>query len=213
MKTKSVMFPCGKLKLEGSCYYPDGKGKSPAVVLCHPHPIYGGSMDNNVILALASALVKKSMTAFMFNFRGVGKSQGSFGGGVDEQEDVAAALDWLVAQPEVDNSKLGVAGYSFGAAVALPEACRDPRVRALALISPALMEQAKITQLRDCKIPKLIVSGDADDLISNEQLKLMEREAADPKRFEVVPGANHFWISHEVTLADKVVTFFSVLFT
>jgi dipeptidyl aminopeptidase/acylaminoacyl peptidase len=70
---------------------------------------------NNVILALASALVKQSIIAFMFNFRGVGRSQGNFGGGIDEQDDVAAALNWLMAQREVDTVRIGLAGYSFGA--------------------------------------------------------------------------------------------------
>jgi alpha/beta superfamily hydrolase len=212
MKTKNVFFPCGKLKLEGFCYYPDGKGKFPAVVLCHPHPVYGGSMDNNVILALASALVKKSIIAFMFNFRGVGRSQGSFGGGIDEQDDVAAALNWLVAQREADTGRIGLAGYSFGALVALPQACRDPRIRAVALISPAIMEQGTIAQLKNCTIPKLIISGDADKSISSEQLRLMNQEAAEPKRLELISGADHFWLSQEISLADKVVTFFSAVF-
>lgn len=213
MKTKDVFFPCGKLKLEGSCYYPDGKGKFPAVVLCHPHPLYGGSMDNNVILAVASALAKKSIIALMFNFRGVGRSQGSFGGGEDEQQDLKAAIDWLAAQPEVDSGKIGVAGYSFGAFVALPQARQDPRVRALALISPALMDDTKMAQLSDYRVPKFIISGSADEHVAEKQLKLMEQKAADPKRLEIIPGADHFWVGHEAMLAERVMTFFSVLFT
>jgi hypothetical protein len=169
-------------------------------------------MNNNVIQALASALVNKSIISFLFNFRGVGRSQGSFSG-IDEQEDVAAAMNWLASQHEVDTDKIGLAGYSFGASVALPEACRDPRVRALALISPGLIEQINIAQLREYTVPKLIISGSADEVISNEQLKLMEREAADPKRFEIISGADHSWLSLESELADKVTTFFSVLFT
>ncbi len=206
------MFSCGKFKLEGACYYPDAKGKFPAVILCHPHPLYGGSMANNVIMALASALIKMSIIAFMFNFRGVGRSQGSFGGGIDEQDDVVAALNWLMTQSEVDTVKIGLAGYSFGALVALPVACRDPRIKAVALISPSIVEQDTVAQLKNCTIPKLIISGDADKSISNEQLGLLNREAADPKRFELVSGADHFWLSQETSLADKVVTFFSVLF-
>ena len=213
MKTKNVTFPCGELKLEGACYYPDGKGRFPAVALCHPHPLYGGSMDNNVILAVAAALAKQSIIAFMFNFRGVGRSQGSFGGGENEQQDLKAAIDWLAKQPEVAAGRIGVAGYSFGAFVALPEAHHDPRVRALALISPALMDDAKITQLGDCRIPKFIISGSADEHVAEKQLKLMEQKAADPKRLEIIPGADHFWLGNEATLAERVVTFFSAAFT
>ena len=92
-------------------------------------------MDNNVILSVSSALVEKSIIAFMFNFRGVGGSQGSYGDGIAEQEDVAAAISWLVSQPAVDSNRVGLLGYSFGAAVALSVACVDARVRAVALIS------------------------------------------------------------------------------
>lgn len=212
MKTKPVMFPCGKLELEGCCYYPDSEGKFPGIVMCHPHPLYGGSMNNNVIMALSSALVKKSMVAFMFNFRGVGRSQGEFGYGTAEQEDISAALEWMETQPEVDRTKLGVAGYSFGASVALPEACRDPRVRALVLISPALTEPAKIAQLKNCQIPGLIISGDADDFVSEEQLKLIQKEGSVSTQIEIIPGVDHFWISHEAEMADRVTTFFSGLF-
>jgi hypothetical protein len=151
------------------------------------------------------------MIAFLFNFRGVGRSQGSFSG-IDEQEDVAAAINWLALQHEVDTDKIGLAGYSFGASVALPEACRDPRVRALALVSPGLIEQINIAQLREYTVPKLIISGSNDEVISNEQLKLMEQEAADPKRFEVISGADHSWFSQETIMAGKVASFFNVVF-
>jgi alpha/beta superfamily hydrolase len=212
VKTKNTFFPCGKLNLEGVFYYPDRTGKSSGVVLCHPYPLYGGSMNNNVIMALASALPPKGIIAFMFNFRGVGNSQGKFDNGIGEQEDVKAAIDWLESQPEVDAGKIGIAGYSFGASVALPEAHHDPRVRALALISPALMDEPKITQLSDYPVPKLIISGDADEFVPSAQLDLMKQKAAEPKQFEIIPGVNHFWLGHETIMAEKVATFFSMLF-
>ncbi len=159
MKIKHVLFPCGDLTLEGACYYPADPGKFPGVVICHPHPLYGGSMGNKVVREIASALIKHSIIAFTFNFRGVGKSQGNYGNGIDEKKDVVAAIDWLSSQPEVEKSKIGLAGYSFGASVALPEACDDPRVSALALISPALLDQPKMEQLRNCTMPGLIICG------------------------------------------------------
>jgi alpha/beta superfamily hydrolase len=212
MKNKDVLFPCGQLQLEGVCYYPDGAGKFPGVVLCHPHPRYGGSMINNVILELATVLPSKGIIAFIFNFRGVGKSQGSFDSGIGEQEDVKAAIDWLVSQPEADTGRIGVAGYSFGASVALPETRHDPRVRALALISPALMDDPKISHLSDYPIPKLIISGDADEYVSSRQLDLVKQQTAEPKQFEIIHGVDHFWHGYEDTLAEKVTTFFDVVF-
>jgi alpha/beta superfamily hydrolase len=164
-------------------------------------------MDNNVVMSISSALVKESMVAFMFNFRGVAGSQGRFGGGKAEQEDVTAALNWVLAQPEADGGRVGLAGYSFGATVALPVACSEDRVRALALVSmPPGPEQ--ISQLKNCTKPKLIICGTEDMVVPIEQAQLVSREAAKPKQFELVSGADHSWWGYEAVLAEKVVTFF-----
>lgn len=212
MKHKNIQFLCGTLILEGICYYPEGRGKFPGVVLCHPHPLYGGSMYNNVIMALASALPMKGIIAFAFNFRGVGRSQGRFDNGIGEKEDVQAAVDWLILQPEVDAGNIGMSGYSFGASVALPEARHDLRVRALALISPALLDESKIAQLVDYPVTKFIISGDADEYIPINQLEQMKQKTADPKKFEIVSGVNHFWHGYEAIMAEKVAAFFSEVF-
>jgi alpha/beta superfamily hydrolase len=164
-------------------------------------------MDNNVIMAIGSALVERSIIAFMFNFRGAGGSQGSYGGGKAEQEDAAAAISWVVTQPEVDGNRVGLSGYSFGAAVALPVACTDDRVRALALISmPPGAEQ--ISQLKNCAKPKLLICGTNDIVLPLEQAQLMSREAAEPKQFELISGADHIWWGYESALAEKVAGFF-----
>ncbi|MCJ7514731.1 MAG: dienelactone hydrolase family protein [Dehalococcoidia bacterium] len=207
LRQRRVSFPCGKLTLEGLCYFPERDGVFPAVVVCHPHPLYGGSMDNNVVLSIGSALAAESIIALMFNFRGVGGSQGSFGGGKAEQEDAAAAINWIIAQPEVDGNKVGLAGYSFGAAVVLPVACADDRVRALALVSlPPGAEQ--ISQLKSCAKPKLLICGTNDMVVPLEQAQLMNREAAEPKQFELISGADHIWWGYEAVLAEKVANFF-----
>ena len=207
LRQSAVSFLCGKLILEGLYYFPDSDGVFPAVALCHPHPLYGGSMDNNVIMAVSSALVERSIIAFMFNFRGVGRSQGSYGDGIAEQEDVAAALSWLISQPAVDSNRVGLLGYSFGAAVALPVACADERVKALALISlpPG---SSQMSQLKGCTKPKLIVCGTDDFVVPLDQAKLMDREAAEPKQLEIVSGADHFWREYETVLGEKVTVFF-----
>jgi alpha/beta superfamily hydrolase len=164
-------------------------------------------MDNNVILALSSALVKKSIVAFMFNFRGVGGSQGKFGGGVAEKEDVAAAIDWVMSQPEMDNDRLGLAGYSFGAIVSLPTGCALNTIKALALISmPSGTEQT--VQLKSCFKPKLIISGTDDMVVPVKVAKLMDKETAEPKQFELIQGADHVWWEYEEALAMKVAGFF-----
>jgi alpha/beta superfamily hydrolase len=207
LRQKRISFPCGKLNLEGLCYFPETNGIFPAVVLCHPHPLYGGSMDNNVILAVSSALVEKSIIAFMFNFRGVGSSQGRFGGGTAEREDATAAVSWIISQAEVDSGRVGLAGYSFGAAVALPVACADERVKALALISIPY-ERSQVSQLKNCAKPKFLICGTNDFVLPVEQARQMYKEAAEPKQFELISGADHMWWGYEEKLASKVAEFF-----
>lgn len=168
-------------------------------------------MDNNVIQAAGSALVEQGIIAFMFNFRGAGGSEGSFGGGVAEQEDVAAAISWLVSQPKVDASKVGLLGYSFGASVGLSVACNDERVKAMVLISPPV-EASQISQLKGCDKPKLIMCGTDDFVIPLDRAELIGREASEPKQFELVTGADHFWWGYEAIMTEKVAAFWDGLF-
>ena len=206
-RQREIVFSCGDIKLEGSCYFPSGAGVFPAVTVCHPHPLYGGSMYNNVIMAVSSALVDRSIIALTFNFRGVGHSQGSFGAGIAEQDDIRAALDWLAFQPEVEANKLGLAGYSFGATVALPVGCGNTQVKAMALISPPI-EPSQVVILKDCTKPKLVVCGDQDSMISYADVETAIQEAAEPKQLELISDADHFWLGFEKELAKKVADFF-----
>lgn len=211
MKGEYVTFPCGKLKLEGIFYRSDVADGLPAVVICHPHPLYGGSMNNNVTQAIAAALVKLSMNALLFNFRGVGASGGSYGGGKDEQKDIGAALDWLQKRPEVSARRLGLAGYSFGAGVAFPVACADERVKGIALVSP-YFEDEQQSLLRNCVKPKLIMGGSDDQVVLADIVLLYGREAAEPKQVEIVKGPDHFWNGYEDEMAETVAGFFGDLF-
>ncbi len=206
LKQEPVSFPCGELSLEGTYYLPEGTGAFPGVVLCHPHPLFGGSMDNNVIYSVTKALTEKSIAVLTFNFRGVGGSQGKYGGGLEEQDDVTSAIDYLSSRLDTDKGRVGLAGYSFGAMMALPVAIADKRVKALALISmPPGPEQ--ISQLKDCFTPKLLISGTNDTVVPVEKARLMAREAGEPKETEIIQGADHIWWGYEEVLAEKVTEF------
>lgn len=207
MKPIQVSFPCGSITLEGLFYSPPEREAVPAVTVCHPHPLYGGSMHNNVTYAIAAALVEAGMAALLFNFRGVGRSGGRHGGGVAEQEDIRSALDWLQGQPGVDTGRLGLAGYSFGGGVALPVACSDERVKAVALVSP-YFEGPPDALLRDSRKPKLILGGGHDDMVQASDIERYGRDAAGPKTCLVVQGADHFWGGYEGMMAEKVSGFF-----
>lgn len=208
MKPQSITFPCDEIKLEGLYYGVETMGPVPAVVICHPHPLHGGSMHNNVTYAIAEALVKAGIGALLFNFRGVGRSGGRHGGGIAEREDIGAALDWLQGQQEVDKNRLGLAGYSFGGGVALPVACTDERVKCTALVSP-YFESSPLAILKSCGKPKLILGGGNDEIVLPTDVGQYGREAAEPKKWEIIKGADHFWGGCEGQMADSVAGFFS----
>ncbi len=207
MRPQQIIFPCGEIKLEGLFYVAETVAASPAVVVCHPHPLYGGSMHNNVTYAIADSLVKSGIAALLFNFRGVGGSQGSFGGGVEEQRDVKAALDWLGSTKVVDANRIGLAGYSFGAGVAFPVGCADARVRALALVSP-YFENSPFSLLKGCLKPKLMLGGSQDDMVPPGDVERYGKEAAEPKKCEIIKGPDHFWGGYEDLMSAKVAGFF-----
>jgi len=207
LKRVPVTFPCGDISLEGIWHLPETTSLPPAVVVCHPHPLYGGNMSNNVVFAICQKLAQQSIAALRFNFRGAGKSEGSFGGGITEQEDVKAALALVSTAPDIDPKRIGLTGYSFGAGVALPVALQDERVNLLALVSPALPDSGW-EQLKEYTKPKLLISGNHDFVIPQPQFEQYTKDIPEPKRCQVISGADHFWLGHEEEVAQKVAQFF-----
>lgn len=204
----NISFPSGELALEGILTIPEGVGPFPAVIVCHPHPLYGGSMDNNVVNSVSVALTQASFIAFKFNFRGVGGSQGEFGQGLGEQEDVDAAISFVTTVRGVDTERIGLVGYSAGAGFALPVGSRSTKIKALAAISPPL-SMFDFELLKGCLKPKLFISGSRDNLIPSSQFLECCRNLPDPKEHESIEGADHFWWGYESSLATKVVGFFN----
>lgn len=206
MTEEHVYFRSGTLMLEGVVHLPAGDGPFPASVVCHPHPLYGGDMDNNVVLAVAYALASHGVAAFRFNFRGVGNSDGSYGDGAGEQEDVMAAISFLHALPQVDTKRTAVVGYSFGAYVGLGAAVVDDRVAAAVGISPPLT-MFDFSFFKRYRRPKLLIVGDHDQFAPLHTFRSWVAQLPEPKQVLVVPHASHFWIGHEAAAADKVVEF------
>jgi alpha/beta superfamily hydrolase len=207
MKKTRVSFPSGELFLEGVLAIPEGAGPFPAVIVCHPHPLYGGSMDNNVVYSLSEALTQASFVAFKFNFRGVGGSQGEFGQGIGEQEDVEAAISFINTAKKVDSKRIGLAGYSAGAGFALPVGLNDVRIKALAAISPPL-PMFDFDFLKGCPKPKLLISGSRDNFTPANQFLEFCQNLPEPKECESIEGADHFWWGYESSLTAKVTAFF-----
>jgi len=207
LKRLHISFPSGELTLEGAWHLPDSDGPFPAVIICHPLPLYGGSMSADVVFYICQALALKNIAALRFNFRGVGKSDGHFGGGIGEQEDIRAALEFVLATDIIDKDRIGLAGYSFGGGVAAAVAAREERIKMLALVSPALLDGGE--QLKSYTKPKFIITGENDDVIPQQELRALFKAVPEPKQLEVVPGAGHFWEGYVDTVAEKVTGFFS----
>ena len=164
-----------------------------AALVCHPHPMFGGTMHNKVVFAAMKALNRFGFPALRFNFRGAGRSEGAHDEGRGEIDDVRSALDWLDAEFRLP---IIFAGFSFGAYVGLRACCPDARVVALiSLGSPAQVKERlyKFDFLSECRKPKLFISGTLDEYGPVENLRGLAEAAADPKKLVLVEGADHFF--------------------
>src|SRR5882724_11450668 len=165
-----------------------------AALVCHPHPVYGGTMHNKVVFHAMKALNSFGFPVLRFNFRGTGLSQGEHDQGVGEVDDVHAALDWL--DREFDLPVI-FAGFSFGAAVGLRAACADPRTKsviALGLpVAPLDDRSYDFGFLQSCTKPKLFISGDRDQFGPRAELEKLVAILSEPKKLIIVEGADHFF--------------------
>ena len=207
MRQSAVSFTTEGLDFEGVIAQPDAQGGPwPGVVICHPHPLHGGSMENNVVLALALGLVEEGFVTMRFNFRGVGRSQGEHTKGEKESQEILGALDLITAWPDF-RGKIGLAGYSFGSGVILnhPELYKE--VNALALVSPSLRAVAD-SPLKQNKIPALIVAGDRDKLVDSDELASELLAFSGLPESHIFEGVDHFWYGQEGRLVPEVGRFF-----
>ena len=201
-----VTIPCGDICLEGAIGLPLGNRPFPVVVVCHPHPLYGGNMYNNVVTATCHALLQSSISYLKFNFRSVGRSQGEHADGIGEQDDLLAAISFLLSAERIDPNRIGLCGYSFGAGVALAVAARSEQVKALALVSPFLSQPSPIQSYHK---PMLLLWGSEDFALPAADLEYFIEKPPGTKQFEVMSGADHFWSGYENEAADRVAAFFA----
>lgn len=175
-----------------------------AALVCHPHPLFGGTMHTKAVYHAAKALNAFGLPVLRFNFRGVGRSAGEHAEGRGEQDDVRAALDWLDSE---FHRPIVFAGFSFGAAVGLRATCPDPRVEALIALGTPVTAEGRDYEYRflsDCAKPKLFVSGGNDQYGARADLERIVANAADPKRLVLVDHADHFFEGHLPAMRDAI---------
>ncbi len=177
-------------RLEAILWSPPKSNALPlAALVCHPHPLFGGTMHNKVVYQVAKSLAELGLPVLRFNFRGAGASEGKHDRGQGEQDDVRAALDFLAE--EFPGTPLLLAGFSFGCLVGLRVGCGDARVTELIGIGVPVND-SDFSYLSDCEKPKLFVQGSADQFGSIDKLEVLVASLPGTNRMRAVHGGDHF---------------------
>jgi len=189
-----IIFNGPEGRLEGRYHHSKVEGAPIALVL-HPHPQFGGTMNNKIVYNLFRNFVERGFSTLRFNFRGVGRSQGVFDQGIGELSDAAAALDWL--QSFNENAKpCWIAGFSFGAWISMQLLMRRPEIDGFISISPPA-NMYDFAFLAPCPSSGLIVHGSVDDIVPQEDLQKLVAKLQAQKGivvdYENIEGAGHFY--------------------
>jgi len=187
--------------LESTLWTTPGTDARLAAVVCHPHPLFGGTMHNKVVYRAAKTLHRRGVPVLRFNFRGAGMSEGQHDKGRGEREDVRAGLDYLAK--EFPALPILLAGFSFGAWVGLRVGCEDDRVKdVIGLGIP--VNQSNLTYLEGCAKPKLFVQGANDHFGSRANVESLFNKLTEPKKLVFVENADHFFTGHLSEMAAAI---------
>lgn len=187
----------------------EGRLAELAALICHPNPLFGGTMHNKVVYQTAKTFSRCGVPVLRFNFRGVGLSEGVHDNGRGEKDDAAAAIAFIA--DEYPGAPILLAGFSFGAAVGLRAGCAEPRVTELIGLGLPIQDvgSEKLAYLRDCKKPKLLLSGALDVHSPRENMEALAKqfppEVKELTRVEFIPNADHFFTGHLAELDRAIV--------
>lgn len=174
---------------------------APAVaIICHPHPLHGGTMNNKVVTTLARTCRELGLATVRFNFRGVGKSEGEFGHGVGEVSDLLAVVEWV--KQSCPNAILWLAGFSFGGFIAASVATEIP-VAQLITVAPQV-SRFKETKLPSITVPWILVQGEQDEVVSPEEVFTWVETLEFKPQVIRVEGAGHFFHGKLVELRERL---------
>jgi uncharacterized protein len=195
--TENVFFPAQEIQIEGMLGHLPGRENAPAVLICHPHPQNGGSMDNNVVHGMFREFVGRGYVAMAFNFRGTGRSGGSYEGGVGEITDALCGLKYLQGRSTGRDRNLGLVGYSFGAWVALQTALRaGEMVCCVGAVAPPV-EIFPFDFLARYEGPLFLVWGDRDPFCPSAKADSMLSGVSARRERKTLAGTDHFFLGRE----------------
>jgi hypothetical protein len=203
-----VIFNGPAGRLEGR-YHQNKSPNAPIAIILHPHPQFGGTMNNPIVHALYYMFARRDFSVLRFNFRGVGRSQGLFDNGQGELSDAAAALDWLQGFNR-DARTCWIAGFSFGAWISMQLLMRRPEIDGFLSIAPPA-NLYDFSFLAPCPSSGLMINGDKDAVVPNEDVvKLVERlktQRGIVIDHQVISGANHFFEGAMEEMVEAVQTY------
>jgi len=189
-----IFFNSTAGRIEGR-YNASPNANRPIVLILHPHPLHEGTMNNKVVYELYKQFVKNDFSILRINFRGVGKSQGTFDQGVGELIDAAVALDWLEERHGI-GAKYWIAGFSFGSWIGMELAMRRPEIMHFVIAAPPVSKY-DFSFLSPCPAPGLVLQGDLDSIVSEEAVAEFVDKTAKNKNtridYRVINGADHFF--------------------
>ncbi len=183
-----LVGPAGGLEVMTTCP-PENSTVTATAVVCHPHPQYGGTMHNKAVHTLARAFTDMGLRTVRFNFRGVGASEGRFAAGAGESEDLVAVLNWLRFRRRDD--EVWLAGFSFGAYVAVRTAARWPVTRLIAVAPPVHLYG--FTELPIPRVPLLVVQGDRDKVVPATSVMRWVESSNPRPDLAILRGVGHFF--------------------
>jgi alpha/beta superfamily hydrolase len=199
---KPVSFRSGNVTLEGAFAE---RSLRQGVIVTHPHPLYGGDMGNPVVESIVDTYGRKGYSTLRFNFRGVGRSEGIYGEGIDEQQDILSAIDYCLQR---GIQELHLAGYSFGSWVVAHTEQLPEQVNAIVLVSPPLALMPFKTELH-LKSLRLVITGEEDEIAPPKLIEAALPNWNQKSSYKVVDNADHFFFGFFPALEAELQTFLS----
>ena len=205
IENKEIFIPGPSGRIQAK-YFKNKQPNAPVALVLHPHPQYGGTMNNRIVYEIYNSFYKNNFSVIRINFRGVGKSDGVFDNGQGELSDAAAALDWIERENPGDG-QCWVSGFSFGALICMQLIMRRPEVNKFITISPQ-PNLYDFSFLSPCPISGIIIYGKNDELVKVDSILNMKKRLSMQKninvKFDAIANANHFFKNKEKELSSTI---------
>ena len=207
VEIEKLFISNNEIELESEYFQSKLNKDEPIVLICHPHPQFGGNMFNNVVSAVFNILIKNDISCFRFNFRAVGQSTGTHSNGRGELSDVKVCIDYLVNEKQL--KKIIICGYSYGAAIGCSAVNHSDKVIGYIAISFPWDFMGINKELSQSEKPKFFLQGDRDTIARFDKFLDHYKYYIEPKQYEIISGADHFYWGYEDQIAEKVSKYYN----